>query len=124
MNLGSPFCVFCEDEIETELHVLRDCSNSMVVWLNTVQDSDQDAFFSADFQQWLDMNLQGNVKGADLNDWPSYWAIACHALWTWRNKEEHDDTFTRPYRPHLNIKKIKTDYETATRVNYNVVLVP
>ncbi|PNX88402.1 hypothetical protein L195_g044506, partial [Trifolium pratense] len=26
-------------------------------------DSDQDAFFSANFQQWLDMNLQGFVKG-------------------------------------------------------------
>ncbi|MCH81163.1 RNA-directed DNA polymerase (Reverse transcriptase), partial [Trifolium medium] len=93
MNLGPPFCMFCEDEIETELHVLRDCSKSMAVWLNTVHDSDREAFFSVDFQQWLDMNLQGNVKGIDVNNWQSYWAIACHALWTWRNKEEHNIKF-------------------------------
>ncbi|PNX61564.1 hypothetical protein L195_g060722, partial [Trifolium pratense] len=49
MNLGPPFCMFCEDEIETELHVLRDCSKSMAMWLNTVHDSDREAFFSVDF---------------------------------------------------------------------------
>ncbi|GAU15126.1 hypothetical protein TSUD_08640 [Trifolium subterraneum] len=93
----------------------------MAVWLNTVHDSDREAFFSADFQQWFDMNLQVNVKGVDVNNWQSYWAIACHALWTWRNKEEHNDMCTRPFNPHMHIMKLMTDYAMVEQVNYNVV---
>lgn len=24
------------------------------------------------------------------------WAIACHQLWHWRNKQKHDDNFVMP----------------------------
>ncbi|CAJ2653650.1 unnamed protein product [Trifolium pratense] len=124
MNLGLPFCTFCEDEIETELHVLRDCSKSMQVWLNIVHDSSREVFFNADFQQWINMNLHGDIQGVDVNNWQSYWAIACHALWTWRNKEKHDDSFNRPYRPHLVIKQYMTEYEKSSQVDHNVVVLP
>jgi hypothetical protein len=61
MKLGSPFCTFCGDEIETELHALRDCSKSMVVWLNVVHDRSRELFFNTDLHNWIKVNIAGDI---------------------------------------------------------------
>jgi hypothetical protein len=61
MKLVSPFCTFCGDEIETELHALRDCSKSMVVWLNVVHDRSRELFFNTDLHNWIKVNIAGDI---------------------------------------------------------------
>jgi hypothetical protein len=36
MTIGSPWCVHCETEVETILHVLSDCPIAMALWINLV----------------------------------------------------------------------------------------
>jgi hypothetical protein len=81
MSLGSPSCCYCGDITETELHVLRDCPKCMHVWLNIVSDSTRDVFFSSNLQQCITLNMTGGIEGIEVDNWVSYWALACHALW-------------------------------------------
>jgi hypothetical protein len=117
MSLGSPFCSFCGDVIETELHVLRDCPSCMNVWLNIVHDNSREAFFNSNLQQWLTMNITGQIVGIDAATWNIYWAVACHSLWTWRNKEIYDDNFHRPIDPRWQVHKRVMEYQGAARTS-------
>jgi len=36
MGIGNQMCRFCHDEIESEIHVLRDCPKAMALWLCVV----------------------------------------------------------------------------------------
>jgi ribonuclease HI len=64
-----------------------------------VQDNFRSEFFSCNMQQWMTMNLCLEVGCNMEEDWRNYWAMACHAIWSWRNKERHVDSYTRPYNP-------------------------
>jgi ribonuclease HI len=46
--------------------------------------------------------------------------VLCHCLWTWRNKEMHDEEFVRPARPVHHIMQLAGDYIKAIS-NSNVV---
>lgn len=45
MRIGSSWCVHCETEVETILHVLRDCPIAMALWINLVPSEARDWFF-------------------------------------------------------------------------------
>ncbi|KAK2459136.1 TMV resistance protein N [Trifolium repens] len=124
MHLGPPFCSFCGDVIETELHVLRDCAQCMNVWLVVVNNSVRERFFNLSFQQWIVSNLNGEFHGEGVEDWSSFWAQACHSLWYWRNKENHVDNFFRPSEPIQFIKKRTNDYRLACKADRVIHLVP
>jgi hypothetical protein len=32
-------------------------------------------------------------------EWRNYWAMTCHSIWNWKNKEKHNDNYNRPYNP-------------------------
>lgn len=36
--------------------------------------------------------------------------VACHTLWMWRNNEEHDDEFVRPFDPTYFIFQRQMEY--------------
>jgi hypothetical protein len=122
MHLSSPYCSFCGDRIETELHVLRDCSKCMNVWLNIVGDNGREQFFNSNLQQWIYLNINGNIQGIEIDNWQNYWAHACHSLWTWRNKEIHDESFVRPVDPKKQIIKRMKDYVDCSKINSVVSL--
>jgi hypothetical protein len=117
MHLSSPYCLVCGDEIETVLHVLGDCSKWMNLWLNIVDVSSRELFFNSTLQHWIQVNLNGHIKGIGVKDWPSYWATAIHSLWFWKNKEEHDDGFIRPANLNMYVARTVREYEAANRVN-------
>jgi len=50
MTLGAPYCPFCSDVIETELHVFRDCSQCMALWLHVVGSQSRELFFNSNLQ--------------------------------------------------------------------------
>jgi ribonuclease HI len=96
MGLGHAMCRYCGDIVENELHAIRDCPLAMPLWLNVVDDSLRSMFFTYDWQHWIDLNMQSTRKWSEEIAWKDYWATACHCLWSWRNKEEHDEQFQRP----------------------------
>jgi hypothetical protein len=96
VGLGHAMCRYCGDIVENELHAIRDCPLVMPLWLNVVDDSLRSMFFTYDWQHWIDLNMQSTRKWSEEIAWKDYWATACHCLWSWRNKEEHDEQFQRP----------------------------
>jgi hypothetical protein len=124
MHRGSPFCSFCGDIIETELHVLRDCAQCMIIWLAVVKDSTRAKNFNSNLQEWIGSNLNGEIQGEGVENWPSFWAHACHSLWFWRNKEAHVDNFVRPSDPTQVIKKKVNDYLLACKTDNIIHCVP
>ncbi|MCH81648.1 putative ribonuclease H protein, partial [Trifolium medium] len=50
-------------------------------------------------------------------DWCDFWGTACHSLWTWRNKEAHDDEFLRPIHPLNYVHKRIEEYQHAKQAS-------
>jgi hypothetical protein len=73
-------------------------------------------FFSSSLNEWIAFNVVNN-KGKNLNDdWSSFWALACHLAWTWRNKEKHDDHFIPPVKQVEVIRQRINSYKLVDRV--------
>jgi hypothetical protein len=47
-------------------------------------------FFSLDMRQWCDYDLKSKLKMEVRICWNDTWTMACHYLWSWRNKEVYD----------------------------------
>jgi hypothetical protein len=56
MKIGYLWFVYCENEVNTILHLLRDCPKSMVLWINVVLLGDRIWFFNARFLRWMEIN--------------------------------------------------------------------
>jgi hypothetical protein len=115
MGLGSAMCGYCRDIPETILHVMRDCPLVMPLWLNIVPVNDRSWFFSCNVQQWITMNLCKEVGWNREIDWRNYWAMACHYIWSWRNKENHNENYNRPYNPANVVMRSMRTYNLAVR---------
>ena len=113
MGLGNANCTHCGSVPETALHVLRDCPRAVTMWLGLVKVEMRNNFFGGDLFHWLQLNLmQANWK-RDGVDWAAWWATASHLLWGWKNKEEHEVTFTRPRRPWSVVSACVQNYQVA-----------
>lgn len=49
--------------------------------------------------------------------WSNIWITACHALWTWRNMEEHNDNYDRPLDPTNYILARARDYKVVSQLH-------
>ncbi|PNY01766.1 ribonuclease H [Trifolium pratense] len=115
VHIGEPYCYRCGNVMETTLRVLRDCPLAMVIWLNAVNLQQCEAFFTVDLSDWIKINF-------NQQKWVNFWAKACHALWTWRNKLIHDDDFIMPNRPWLEISRRVQHYANQINVSSTVDL--
>jgi ribonuclease HI len=121
MGLRHAMCEFCGDQEETTLHVMRDCPKAMNIWNYVVPVAARGTFFMGDLQHWVDLNLNNNIQWRESNGaWSEFWALSCHCLWTWRNKECHDDDFVRPYQPVSFIAQLSREYKNAASNNHVV----
>lgn len=67
MQLVSTSYHHCDEEMETTLHVLRDCSIALAIWINLVHLDMRSDFFNADLDEWIALNVTRNCgKEADL----------------------------------------------------------
>jgi ribonuclease HI len=117
MGFGSSMCGYCCNVVEDTLHVMRDCPLAMSLWLNVVHWSARGNFFMGDLKHWINFNMSNEVGWNNEVDWKNYWAIACHCLWYWRNKELYDDSFMRPASPINHVLKLVKDYKNADKVS-------
>jgi len=70
-----------------------------------------------DLQQWIHFNLSTIAGWNTSAEWRDFWAVACHSLWTWRNKELHDEGFPRPIYPAQHVLQVVKNYALAFMVN-------
>ncbi|PNX90504.1 ribonuclease H, partial [Trifolium pratense] len=113
---GSAMCDFCGDQVETILHVMRDCPLVMPLWLNLVHSNMRRNFFTGNTQQWIEFNLNVDVREQFDVECKSIWAISCHFAWSWRNKEKHEVNFIRPTAPAMVVMNAVRSYVVADRV--------
>ncbi|XP_058775894.1 uncharacterized protein LOC131650189 [Vicia villosa] len=96
------------------MHALRDCSICAQVWKNVVPSDMLVEFFTADQDKWIKMNL--NYRANANSNWSNIWITACHALWTWRNLEEHNEDYKRPLDPIVHILRRGKEYSQAVNL--------
>lgn len=99
MDLGDPYCDHCHVEIETNIHVPRDYPLGTSLWMALVRPEWRSDFFVGDYSNWVPLNMGNTTLVSGDLSWSSIWATSCHSLWNWRNKEAHDPSFIRPFRP-------------------------
>jgi ribonuclease HI len=87
------------------------------IWCNLLKHDIRVVFFATDLKEWIHMNLKQDL-GHDLNiNWSCVWATSCHFLWTWRNREMHEDSRLRPTHPWRYILDCNLKYITADANN-------
>ncbi|KAK9190090.1 hypothetical protein WN943_018691 [Citrus x changshan-huyou] len=80
-----PHCEICGHELETTVHVLRDCPFSRVVWIRLLRDHNHHEFFNADLEGWMSGNLQASNKPPGTSLWRVLFGVAIWRIWFWRN---------------------------------------
>jgi ribonuclease HI len=124
MGLCHAMCSYCGNVEETTLHVLRDCSKAQNLWYNLIPVQHRGIFFMGELQTWCSSNLLDTTQWSGCADWCETWAITCHCLWSWRNKELFDEEFIRPlHEVHVIQQKVQ-EYKNAARLNRAMVEKP
>lgn len=110
-GLGYTGCSLCGNFCETTIHALRDFLKCVPPWKSIVPSDLMVEFFTSNFKEWIHLNL--SYRNARNKWWSDFWVMANHTLWYWRNLEEHDITFERPYNLICHIFRRKQDYASA-----------
>uniref|UniRef100_A0A2C9WEW5 Reverse transcriptase zinc-binding domain-containing protein n=1 Tax=Manihot esculenta TaxID=3983 RepID=A0A2C9WEW5_MANES len=78
----------CHRDVETTLHVLRDCGFTRNVWKSLAPRKHWDNFFTRniDIQGWLNTNLQSLHLDANGLQWRVMFRAICWGLWHIRNE--------------------------------------
>lgn len=114
-GMGSPMCDVCNNVIEDELHVLRDCPKAMALWLSVVHYDARENFFEGNLLQWISYNMNCEANWSYTFEWNAFWDVLCGALWNWRNKEKHAPSYNRPLNPKVGVMNIVNAYVSAER---------
>lgn len=105
----STSCLHCAGVPESIIHVLRDCTRAVSVWRRIVPTNMRPNFFGYEFEAWTLYNALSDAG----TKWCALWATTCYFLWSWRNKEVHDDNYTRPYDPVAHIQTYLQQYASS-----------
>jgi hypothetical protein len=62
---------YCGDQVETILHVIRDCPLVMPLWLNMVHSNMRGQFFAGNTQQWIAFNISCDAGEQNDISWSS-----------------------------------------------------
>ncbi|CAL1358444.1 unnamed protein product [Linum trigynum] len=76
---NSDKCSNCEDEVESVVHVIRDCGLARQVWCDTIEPGNQPAFFAAECNEWQEDNLS-------KPEFSLRFGATCWAFWKARNE--------------------------------------
>ncbi|MCH79377.1 putative non-LTR retroelement reverse transcriptase [Trifolium medium] len=117
MGLGHASCHYCRDIEESTLHALRDCPLVRSIWMNAVPLEARARFFIEDINEWIKFNINYSGVWSNGVGWKEFWAMACHRVWMWRNKESHDDNYQRPINPMQQVMRSNHDYLISERAN-------
>ncbi|CAL1402102.1 unnamed protein product [Linum trigynum] len=108
--VAAPYCPRCNGQVESILHILRDCPPAAYFWIRQVPSSRQQAFFSADTVPWLKMNLKTDADKHLGVEWATFFSITAWLLWKNRNDmcfKGISATLTPPSLAHSILAKVK-----------------
>jgi ribonuclease HI len=67
----------------------------------------------SEVNNWIELNITNAVQWNGEGNWCDFWALCCHCIWNWRNKEMFDESFVRPSRPLPMLLKMLQEYNDA-----------
>ena len=103
---SDPGCKACPHEVETTMHILRDCKYARDVW-NSLRPTGEDAtFYSTSLRNWIRQNL----SKPSSHFWPILFATAVWWIWRWRNTRCFEDPEFRPLNPSRFIRSKAEEY--------------
>ncbi|CAK8575090.1 unnamed protein product [Lathyrus sativus] len=76
-------------------------------------------FFNVKLEEWFSLNINHSLKAEA--GWSVFWAMACHSICFWQNREDHNEEFVRPFNPTLHMHGRLKEYEDALVLNKKVV---
>ena len=89
-------CSICNDYEETTLHMLRDCMEARMIWLQFIEYCYWDNFFSMSLNDWLLVNLRSEDMCSKTGTlWNLAFGTICWILWNWRNRTLFEDEFLK-----------------------------
>ncbi|CAA0814630.1 3-epi-6-deoxocathasterone 23-monooxygenase [Striga hermonthica] len=76
-------CAGC-GQLESTIHVLRDCPKARSIWDRLLPRPYREEFFSSELRSWIWSNLSGSGDDG-MDGWATIFAITCWRIWFWRN---------------------------------------
>jgi hypothetical protein len=70
-----------------------------------------------EMHHWFEFNLNNSIELNNGGTWCSFWTMGCYSLWSWRNKEMHEDGFVRPSMLVLHVGRMNMEYRKAMSNN-------
>lgn len=74
MGLGSPCCGQCRMEVESIIHVLRDCLRAIELWSYLVRRDVRSLFVYHDLEDWISDNFTQSFGWDMEGGWTVVWA--------------------------------------------------
>ncbi|KAK4286586.1 hypothetical protein QN277_003122 [Acacia crassicarpa] len=96
---NSRMCQFCENGIEDEMHIFRDCRYANQIWVELVHPRYITEFYSYSRQEWFSFNLTEDLSRDSNGRWNLIWGVGIWFLWIWRNNQVFNDEFQKPPCP-------------------------
>ncbi|KAH9647730.1 putative ribonuclease H protein [Citrus sinensis] len=91
--VSNGYCDRCGLDLESTLHVLRDCPMAKRVWNHFVPRSLQADFYSKPLKKWIIYNVQSKEQYRWNLDWNCIFEFTIWRLWYWRNKFRFDHVY-------------------------------
>ncbi|KAL4350115.1 hypothetical protein AHAS_Ahas10G0109700 [Arachis hypogaea] len=98
---GQGDCPICAGKQEDALHALRDCTRVTQIWVNLLNPKEIPKFFALNFEEWTQFNLFNQLNIKPNLKWKDIFIVAVWKIWSWRNREVHEQNYRRPPHPHL-----------------------
>ncbi|MCI12856.1 putative ribonuclease H protein, partial [Trifolium medium] len=95
----------------------RDCPIAVEFWNKIVPYGRRNGFYMSNLSDWVSENVNNRSEGSNGLMWCKVCALSCYSLWNWRNKDMHEQNFTRPNNQVQHVIGLAKDYYTAVCAN-------
>ncbi|KAK4257313.1 hypothetical protein QN277_006916 [Acacia crassicarpa] len=117
---SSALCSYCNSQVESLIHILRDCSFARNMWVSLVNPCAYSSFFSAQLRDWFHLNLKNEIGQTDHFSWDLVFGVGIWMLWNWRNRSVFNSEFVRPLSPSAVLLRMIHQFVIVDRPGGNV----
>ncbi|PNX77061.1 hypothetical protein L195_g033022 [Trifolium pratense] len=96
--------------------IIAETARKQGEWISAVDVSLWHQFFTSDLKEWIAINILSTMDKNLHGEWSSFWAMACHLAWNWRNKEKQEENFIRPINQTQFVRQSIDSYMMADGV--------
>ncbi|KAJ7961985.1 Ribonuclease H [Quillaja saponaria] len=95
---------------------MRDCPYALNVWSSLAPIDLSNGFFTADFEDWLHMNLNSSIVFSEAGiPWPVMFSVVVWKIWKLRCKRIFDEEFSSSHNPKAVLTKVKINCDGAAK---------